>query len=253
VVGNRSIGRKIALQGGVAKNKAVPLAFALFLNQDIIIPPDPELLGCFGVALLARQKLAEGKLQKSSFNLDSIIATEIIYEREFKCKSCDNYCPIRILKVNNHKYMFGGRCNKYANMRKKEKHREEDVFDYVTRRMELMFKECAPAKENFTRRYDFTVGIPRCFSFYTLYPLYSWFFHSLGIEVVLSENIVHEGVARAESTYCFPAEIAHGAVQDIVNYGTDFIFLPHFRDMPSYEKDVTRLFLRSLKRKYYRR
>ncbi|GAH66894.1 unnamed protein product, partial [marine sediment metagenome] len=132
VVGNRSIGRKIALQGGVAKNKAVPLAFALFLNQDIVIPPDPELLGCFGVALLARQKLAEGKLQKSSFNLDSIIATEIIYEREFKCKSCDNYCPIRILKVNNHKYMFGGRCNKYTNMRKKEKHREEDVFDYVT-------------------------------------------------------------------------------------------------------------------------
>jgi predicted CoA-substrate-specific enzyme activase len=238
VVGNRSIGRKIALQGGVAKNKAVPLAFALFLNQDIVIPPDPELLGCFGVALLARQKLEEGKLHKSSFNLDSIIATEIIYEREFKCKSCDNYCPIRILKVNNHKYMFGGRCNKYANIRKKEKHSEEDVFDYVTRRMELMFKECAPAKEDFIRRYDFTVGIPRCFSFYTLYPLYSWFFHSLGIEVVLSQNIVHEGVARAESTYCFPAEIAHGAVQDIVDMGTDYIFLPHFRDMPSYEKDV---------------
>ena len=36
-MGNRSIGRKIALQGGVAKNKAVPLAFALFLNQDIIM------------------------------------------------------------------------------------------------------------------------------------------------------------------------------------------------------------------------
>lgn len=238
VVGNRSIGKKIALQGGVAKNKAVPLAFVLFLNQDIIIPPDPELLGCFGVALLARQKLEEGKLQKSSFNLDSIIAAEIIYEREFKCKSCDNYCPIRILKVNNHKYMFGGRCNKYTNIRKKEKHREEDVFDYVTRRMELMFKECAPAREDFIKRYDFTVGIPRCFSFYTLYPLYSWFFHSLGIEVVLSQNIVHEGVARAESTYCFPAEIAHGAVQDIVDMGADYIFLPHFRDMPSYEKDV---------------
>ena len=49
---------------------------------------------------------------------------------------------------------------------------------------------------------------------------------------------VEDGVARAESSYCFPAEIAHGAVQDIVNKGTDYIIVPHFRDMPSYENDV---------------
>jgi predicted nucleotide-binding protein (sugar kinase/HSP70/actin superfamily) len=39
-----------------------------------------------------------------------------------------------------------------------------------------------------------------------------------------------------ESSYCFPAEIAHGAVQDIFNRKIDYIFLPHFRDMESYEK-----------------
>ena len=36
----------------------------------------------------------------------------------------------------------------------------------------------------------------------------------------------------------FPAEIAHGAVQDIFNRNIDYIFLPHFRDMESYEKDA---------------
>ena len=41
--------------------------------------------------------------------------------------------------------------------------------------------------------------------------------------------------ARVESSYCFPAEIAHGAVQDIFNRKIDYIFLPHFRDMESYE------------------
>jgi predicted nucleotide-binding protein (sugar kinase/HSP70/actin superfamily) len=45
-------------------------------------------------------------------------------------------------------------------------------------------------------------------------------------------------VARAESTYCFPAEIAHGAVQDCLAKGADFVLLPHFRDMPSYEEKV---------------
>jgi predicted nucleotide-binding protein (sugar kinase/HSP70/actin superfamily) len=45
-------------------------------------------------------------------------------------------------------------------------------------------------------------------------------------------------VARAESAYCFPAEIAHGAVEDVWKKGADYVFLPHFRDMPSYEADV---------------
>ena len=49
VVGNRSIGQKVFLQGGVAKNKAVPLAFAMLLGKPILVPPSPELMGCYGV------------------------------------------------------------------------------------------------------------------------------------------------------------------------------------------------------------
>lgn len=237
VVGNRTIGNKIFLQGGVAKNSAVPLAFAMLLGKEILVPPSPELMGCFGVGILAKQKAAENLLDKGSFDLDALLETEIIYEREFTCKSCDNLCPIQVLKVNGHKYMFGGRCSKYTNSRKKIDS-DSSVVDYIQRRSDLMFKECAPDPETLEKKHDFTVGIPRAFSVHTLYPLYSWFFHTLGIETVLSTEVEHEGVARAESAYCFPAEIAHGAVQDIINRGTDYIFLPHFRDMPSYETDV---------------
>ncbi len=238
VVGNRTIGQNIVLQGGVAKNKAVPLAFAMLLNKDILVPPDPELMGCFGVGILARQKLQEGFLVKSSFDIDNILATNIIYEKEFICKACDNFCPIRILNVNNHKYMFGGRCNKYANIRKKKTINENEVFDYIEKRNEILFEECAPDPETFVRKKDVVVGIPRCFSFYTLWPLYSWFFYNLGVETVVSKNISGEGTARVESSYCFPAEIAHGAVQDIFDRNPDYIFLPHFRDMESYEEET---------------
>jgi len=238
VVGNRTIGSSIVLQGGVAKNKAIPLAFAMLLNKDILVPPAPELMGCFGVGILAKQKLKDGLLSKASYDLDKILATEIVYEKEFQCKACDNYCPIRVLNVNDNKYMFGGRCNKYANIRKKNIFNEEEVFDYIEQRNNLLFHECAPVPGEFVRKRDFVVGIPRCFSVYTLWPLYSWFFHSLGVEAVLSQNISHEGTARVESSYCFPAEIAHGAVQDIFDRNLDYIFLPHFRDMESYEKDA---------------
>ncbi len=238
VVGNRTIGNKIFLQGGVAKNKAIPLAFAMLLNKTVLVPPSPEMMGAFGVGILAKQKLEDGLITKSSYSIDTIINTEIAYDRIFECKSCDNLCPIQVLKVNDHKYMFGGRCNKYTNSRKKINLSDIVVNNYVQKRMDLMFEECAPDKSELIKKFDYKIGIPKCFSIYTLYPLYSWFFHSLGIETFLSEEIPHEGIARVESTYCFPAEIAHGAVQDCYDKGADYIFLPHFRDMPSYEEKV---------------
>jgi predicted nucleotide-binding protein (sugar kinase/HSP70/actin superfamily) len=58
------------------------------------------------------------------------------------------------------------------------------------------------------------------------------------VETFVSREVLHEGTARVESSYCFPAEIAHGAVQDIFDRKMDYIFLPHFRDMESYEKEA---------------
>ncbi|WP_038077700.1 acyl-CoA dehydratase activase [Treponema primitia] len=282
VVGNRTIGGKIFLQGGVAKNVAVPLAFAMMLDKEILVPPSPELMGCFGVALLAKRKNADGLLEEKPVIIDDLLTREIGYERVFTCQSCDNRCPIQVLSVGGaggRKYMFGGRCNKYTNMRKAVK--DVPVFDYVEKRQKLLFEEFAapvspaalqrlklseaaankaevlsggsealktaqfsaasPAPSTVTAadyKRNFVVGIPRAFSVHTLYPLYSWFFHELGIQTFLSTEVAHAGVARAESTYCFPAEIAHGAVQDCLDKGADYILLPHFRDMPSYEEGV---------------
>ena len=233
VVGNRSIGKKIFLQGGVAKNPAVPLAFAMMLNKEILVPPSPELMGCFGVALLAKKKNADSLLDETSVDIDELLSREIGYESVFACKACENLCPIQVLSIEGRKYMFGGRCNKYTNMRKTIK--DIPVFDYVEKRQKLLFEEYAPPP---LTAHKITIGIPRALSVHSLYPLYSWYFHELGINTYLSKEVAQEGLARTESEYCFPAEIAHGAVQDCLDKGVDFVLLPHFRDMPSYEKNV---------------
>ena len=239
VVGNRTIGGKVFLQGGVAKNPAVPLAFAMLLNKEILVPPSPELAGCFGVALLAKRKHDEGLLSEIKLNIGDLLSREIGYERVFACQACENYCPIQVLNVGDRKYMFGGRCNKYTNIRKAIK--DVPVFDYVEKRQKMLFEEYAapvsPLPTPHSPR-NFTVGIPRALSVHTLYPLYSWFFYELGIKTILSDELVQEGMAKMEAAYCFPAEIAHGAVQDCLDKGADYVLLPHFRDMPSYEKDV---------------
>jgi len=238
VVGNRTIGGKIFLQGGVAKNPAVPAAFAMLLGKEVLVPPSPELMGCFGVALLAKRKHSDGLLHETAVDIDKLISREIGYDRVFKCQACENQCPIQVLVLGERKIMFGGRCNKYANMRKSVK--DVPVFDYVEKRQKILFEEYAApedaASENAKR--DYTVGIPRALSVHSLYPLYSWFFYELGIKTFLSSEVPHEGMARTEAGYCFPAEIAHGAVQDCLDKGADYILLPHFRDMPSYEQDV---------------
>jgi predicted CoA-substrate-specific enzyme activase len=235
VVGNRNVGEHIVLQGGVAKNPAVGLAFAQITGKAVTVPSDPELMGCFGVARLALSKHEEGLLEKDEFDLDTLIDKPIRHGRTFTCKSCDNLCTIRRLEVGEKRYPFGGRCSLYTNRRKRRETVPADVVDYTRERTRMLFEQFAPAPESFRPRSARVVGVPRAFSVHSLWPFYSWFFHTLGIRTELSTGIVPEGIARQESNYCFPAEIAHGAIQDVLDDGVDHVFLPHFRDMPTLE------------------
>ncbi len=235
VVGNRTVGDHIVLQGGVAKNPAVPLAFAQITRKTITVPPDPELMGCFGVALLVMRKHAEGLIEKGDFDLDALIGREIGYGKTFTCRSCENLCSIRRLHVGNSRYPFGGRCSLYTNKRKKRKTDSGDVVDYTQARERMIFQEFAPTPGDLRKRSRRVVGVPLAFSIHSLWPFYSRFFHTLGVEVALSTKIAPEGIAKQESNYCFPAEIAHGAIQDVMDRGADLVFLPHFRDMPTLE------------------
>ncbi|MBI5479314.1 MAG: activase, partial [Deltaproteobacteria bacterium] len=236
VVGNRRIGDHIVLQGGVAKNPAVPLAFASLLKKRIVIPPDPELMGCFGVARMAAQKLEGGDLEPGSWSLDELIDRQVGYDKIVRCRSCDNECPIQVLKVAGRAYPFGGRCNKYANQRKRAPD-STSVIDYVEVRRQLYFeKYAAPKRER--GRHSVTVGVPESFSVHSLWPLYSTFFDALGVDTQLVSAIDEEGVARCESAFCYPAEIAHGVTQSLRKSDAQWWFLPHFKAMPSYQEDA---------------
>ena len=238
VVGNRNVGGSIVLQGGVAKNPALPLAFATVLGKPILVPPDPELLGAFGVALLALDKRAAGTLADADYSLRELAERPIRYGRVFTCAACDNRCPIRTLHVGEGRHFFGGRCNKYANLRRPPRRDSGQVTDYVALRQQLLFETYAPDPLALRPTTDRVVGVPSAFSVHSLWPLYSWFFHDLGVRAVLSETSHREGVQRAEAAYCLPGEIAHGMTEDLLRRGVDYYFLPHFKNMPSLEPEV---------------
>jgi predicted CoA-substrate-specific enzyme activase len=227
VKGARYVGKKIFLQGGVALNRAVGHAFAHSVGRQVVIPPSPELLGALGVALLALQR-THGTVGRAT-ELLTLAAPEMKRTSRFTCGACKMYCSVDHFEVAGRRFPFGGRCSLYENVWKR-KSRTAAAPDLVEQRSQLLFgppANGAAAKGN-------RIGIPKALTAHSLYPLYSTFFSGLGMEVVLSD-IDPRGELKSNSGFCFPAQIAHGAVLDLVQRDIKRIFLPHVMRMPQSE------------------
>jgi predicted CoA-substrate-specific enzyme activase len=224
VKGPRFVGKKVFLQGGVALNRAVGHAFAHSVGRLVVIPPSPELLGALGVALLALKRC--GATLDKTTDLLSLAEPEMRSPGRFTCGACQMHCSIDRFEVAGRQFPFGGRCSLFENVWKR-KARTAPVGDLVEKRAELLFGR----PDGATRQNGLTVGIPRALTTHTLYPLYSTFFSTLGMDVVLSDVDPH-GDLKSYSGFCFPTQVAHGAVLDLVRRDVSLIFLPHVLSMP---------------------
>jgi predicted CoA-substrate-specific enzyme activase len=227
VKGSRKVGEKIFMQGGVCYNKAVPLAMAAILKQKIVVPPDPGLIGAFGTALEIKNKIRKGLLAGSNYSLKELAAREVENGKSFSCagakEHCDLGCEINLIGIDGKNYPFGGICNKYYNLLH---HVSIDPgpLDIVAKRQELIFENNGHAGGS-------SIGITRSFYTNTLYPLYYNFFSQLGLKVILGNVAEPEGIKMASSSFCFPAEIAHGMFRNLLDKKPDYIFLPHVEEL----------------------
>ena len=264
VKGQRAVGKKVLLQGGVALNRAIAYAFAHSVGRPVVVPPNPELLGALGVGLLALER--SPGLEGSATDLQTLAAADMKLEGRFTCRACKLYCDIERFKVNGRRFPFGGRCSLFENVWKR-KSRIPPAPDLVEQRAAILYiatkhigtgpkhepREHArwgvgPAyetaksffEESFgyannaaTKLRETRIGIPRALTTHSLFPLYSTFFSVLGMEVVLS-GVDPRGDLRSHSGFCLPAQIAHGAVLDLGQRGVRLILLPHVVRMPQH-------------------
>ncbi|MBN1409572.1 MAG: hypothetical protein JW969_01915 [Spirochaetales bacterium] len=232
VKGHRPVGRKIFMQGGVCYNKAVPLAMASILKKPIIVPPEPGLMGAFGVALELKKRIELGLIEEKEFTLESLVDRQVGYDKPFVCaggkEKCDLKCHINRIRIEGKIYPFGGACNRYYNLRSKI-NVDNDELDYVKLRNELAFGKYAPPanlKETAT-----TVGINKSFLTHRLFPLYYHFFTELGCRVVMPEVMNEVALNRQTSSMCFPAQIAIGMFDELSETNPDYYFMPHIEEM----------------------
>lgn len=239
VKANQPVGKKIFFQGGVAKNSSVGYAFAQATGKEIIIPPNPELMGAFGIALFAKKALDRKDIEALDPNkdLEDLIESKLEHGGSFTCKACKNYCTIEQYKVGERKFSFGGRCSRYENIRLGTNNIEK--VNLVAKRNQLMlegFKMYNKQDQN-TEEIETkgSIGIPRALLTHSLYPLFETFFEELGYTVILSD-IEQEHEFRTNAAFCYPTQILHGAVSDLINHDVDWIFLPHVYNLPKHKE-----------------
>jgi len=235
VKGNRPVGEKVFMQGGVCYNHAVPLAMAALSGKPIIVPPEPGLMGAYGVALEIKKRIEMGLMAKQEFDLQALASRAVKYRQSFFCKGgkekCDRGCEIHVIELDGKKYPFGGACNRYYNLRFNLSY-DVTQLDLVKVRERLIFKTYGPPARTVPKKGR--VGINRSFLVHTYYPLYAAFFSSIGFEPVLPESPANEGIDQRNAAFCHPAELAHGFFLSLLNMepAPEYLFLPHVPGIP---------------------
>jgi predicted CoA-substrate-specific enzyme activase len=221
VVGQSRIGDVVAFQGGVALNKAVAAAFALQTGKRIMVPRYPELMGCVGAALMVLDRLETGQLESHRMDLADFLTSDAKEGEQFNCRACENFCIIRNTEIRGKNYPFGGLCAKYENGN--HRNRTEDGRDLVAIRNRLMFQDYGARRVPGPRG---TVGIPLALAAYEWFPFFARFFNYLDFHVETSDRMSQRDL-RTKAPICYPGEIAHAAIRDLLRRGVDHVLVPH--------------------------
>lgn len=237
VKGNRPVGRKVFMQGGVCYNEAVPVAMAALTGKEIIVPPEPGLMGAFGVALEVERRIENGLLEPDCFDLTELAKRGVTYLSPFICtggaEQCDMGCEIARIEIDEHVFPFGGICNRYDNQLR-NKRIDPGPLNLVARRERRLFRDVTIDSETDARP---TVGLNRSFMTHTYLPFYRRFFNELGFRVVSPNELNPSGIDQQGAAFCFPAELAHGYAAALLNMKPDFLFLPHVGGVQTAEGD----------------
>ena len=231
IVDPEALGHKIVVQGGTFYNDSILRALEKITGREVVRPDIAGIMGAFGAALIAREHYKGQKTTTLSF--DDILSLE--YRTSLtRCGGCTNNCLLTINNfTGNRKFISGNRCerplgkaNKQQDVPNLFKYKLKRVFDYKP-----LPEQAAPHG---------CVGIPRVLNMYEDYPFWAVFFKELGYSVVLSpessRKIYELGIESIPSeSECYPAKLAHGHVQWLINEGINFIFYPSI----AYERNET--------------
>lgn len=219
------LGDKVVVQGGTFLNDAVLRAFELSTGATVTRPDIAGLMGAYGAALTAHRHWQDGERSQAlgideidGFSVDSTLDT---------CRLCQNHCQLTISTFGDGtRHVSGNRCERGASTEKVPPKSElPNLFDYKYARL-FGYRRLTGAQA--TRG---EIGIPRVLNMYENYPLWFTILTSLGFRVIPSGRSSHEvfeqGMESIPSeNVCYPAKLAHGHIEHLLDKGIRTIFYP---------------------------
>lgn len=227
VVAGKTVGDHIFFQGGVAANKSVVSAFEKVTGKPVTVPPHHEVTGAIGAAILALRSQNGRPSSFKGFDLSKRPYTV----STFQCAECANRCDIRRVVFEGEQPLFyGSRCEKYDVKKKAKEDRLPDLFAERDHAIAASVTAGQPATGP-------VIGIPRVLYLNDEMPFWRTFFAELGFRVALSDRtsrtMVNRGLESSAAETCFPAKVALGHIQDLVDKKVDVLFLPSFVRFPA--------------------
>ncbi len=217
------LGRHIVVQGGTFYNHAVLRALEKIAGVEVTCPDISGIMGAFGAALIAKEGYT-GR-QSSMLSLDEI--SSLSYQTSVtRCKGCANTCTLTVNRFSGGRsHITGNRCEKGAGTSSTAK-KGVNLVEYKRQRIfefdDIYAQTPAPRGE---------IGLPRVLNMYENFPFWSTFFTKLGFRIVLSpqsdRRLYERGMDSIPSeSECYPAKLAHGHVQWLIDNGIRTIFHP---------------------------
>ena len=222
-----TLGDHIVVQGGTFCNDAVLRAFEKIVNKNVVRPDISGLMGAYGMALLAIEQYKSNldmEYKSTILKLDELEKLEIKITHT-RCNNCENHCKLTINKFNNGSiYVSGNRCEKGAGITNKS----NNLPNLVQYKYQRIFNY-EPLEELYAKRG--TIGIPRVLNMYEDYPFWFTFFTNLGFRVILSDKSTRKTYEKGmesmpSESVCYPAKIAHGHIENLIEKGITTIFYP---------------------------
>ncbi len=238
VKGSRSVGEVVFCQGMPFASEALAAAVARQTGAQVIVPPEPGLMGALGIARLAAQELSG----RAALDGRRFLEARVEQKDQFVCSSTQgcggagNKCRIERLGTlvagEKKRFTWGGNCSLWdkGTRRAKLPDLAPDPFRARRERVAALIAELSE------RRGKPVIALTDEFQLQGLLPFFATFLHRLGFDLEIStgagRDALRRGVEEAAVPFCAPMQQYHGLVAELAGRGADYLFLPMIREVP---------------------
>ncbi len=219
------LGRHIVVQGGTFYNDAVLRSFEREIGAEVTRPAIAGLMGAYGAALYAKeQSAAHGAAraaQRSGLLTPEALLNFTHATKTANCGLCGNHCPLTVNTFDGgRRYISGNRCDRPVGGKKQEP--LPNLYKYKYDKLRSYKSVSGPRGK---------IGLPLALNMYENLPFWHTFLTKLGFEVVVSPEssrrlYISGQYTIPSDTVCYPAKLAHGHIEALLDAGVDTIFYP---------------------------